>query len=132
MHYGHLKFFEEAKRLGSFLVVSLTADIYVNKGDGRPIFSQAERAYCISRIKEVDAVEVCHHKTALPMIEKWKPDVYCKGADYRSSDKHGNLETEKKAVESHGGKLVITKESFFSSSILIERISRWDEARRRS
>jgi len=122
--------FEAAKKLGSTLVVTLTADQFVNKGRGRPIFSQSERAYCISKNKDVDVVEVCFHKTGLPMIEKYQPDLYVKGADYKTQDKHGSLDVEKQAVESYGGKLVILDElPMFSSTALIERLR--NEALRR-
>ena len=39
IHHGHIKYFEEAKKNGDILVVSLTADEFVNKGSGRPYFS---------------------------------------------------------------------------------------------
>ena len=128
LHYGHLRMFEAAKRLGSMLVVTLTADQFVNKGPGRPVFSQTERAYCISKCKDVDKVEICFHKTGLPMIEKYQPDIYVKGADYKTQDKHGSLVLEKTAVESFGGKLVIVETPLSSSSVLIERLRH--EARR--
>ena len=38
LHPGHLKHFEAAKKKGDVLVVTLTADEYVNRGPGRPIF----------------------------------------------------------------------------------------------
>jgi bifunctional ADP-heptose synthase (sugar kinase/adenylyltransferase) len=118
--------FEEAKKLGDILVVTLTADIFVNKGPGRPMFSQGERVYCLSRIKGVDNVEICHHKTGLPMIEKWKPDFYVKGADYKTQDKHGSLKLEKQAVEAYGGKVVLLDQPLFSASSMIERLAKWN------
>lgn len=115
--------FEVAKRMGSMLVVTLTADQYVSKGFGRPVFSQSERAFCIQKCKDVDKVEICFDRTALPMIEKYQPDVYVKGEDYKTLDKHGNLEKEKKAVESYGGKLVLAEGlPRYSSTDLIERV----------
>jgi rfaE bifunctional protein nucleotidyltransferase chain/domain len=123
LHYGHLRMFEAAKRLGSMLVVTLTADVYVNKGWGRPVFSQTERAFCIAKNKDVDKVEVCFDRTALPMIEKYQPDIYVKGEDYKTEDKHGNLAAERKAVESYGGKVVLMENlPRYSSTDLIERV----------
>lgn len=115
--------FEAAKRLGTTLVVTLTADQHVNKGPGRPVFSQDQRAYCIRKCKDVDVVEVCFHKTGLPMIEKYKPDVYVKGADYKVEDKHGSLDLEKQAVERGGGKLLIMDGlPIYSSTALIQKL----------
>ena len=123
LHPGHHKLFEEAKKLGDFLVVTITADIHVNKGKGRPILSQVERAYCIARDKDVNVVEICHHKTGLPMIEKWRPNLYVKGGDYKTEDKHGSLAAEKKAVEEAGGKLVFIDTPRYSSTLIIDRIN---------
>jgi rfaE bifunctional protein nucleotidyltransferase chain/domain len=125
LHYGHLRMFEAAKKLGTMLVVSITADQFVNKGPGRPVFSQSQRAFCIQRIKEVDFVEVCFDKTGLPMIEKWRPDLYVKGGDYHIEDKHGNLRAEKEAVEAVGGRLVILDDlPIYSSTKLINEALR--------
>jgi bifunctional ADP-heptose synthase (sugar kinase/adenylyltransferase) len=115
--------FEAAKKMGDTLIVTITADLYVNKGPGRPIFSQAERAYCILKCRDVDKVEICFDRTAIPMIEKYQPDIYVKGEDYKSEDKLGHLKAERKAVEAHGGRLVLADGlPRYSSTDLIERI----------
>ena len=44
LHLGHIKHFEKAKSLGDILVVSITADKFVNKGPGRPAFNESDRA----------------------------------------------------------------------------------------
>lgn len=124
LHVGHKRHFQAAKALGDFLVVTLTADEFINKGPGRPIFTHDERAEMIQALRYVDMVEVCHHKTGLPMIEKFKPSIYAKGGDYTVQDKHGSLECERLAVEAHGGRLVLTEHGGFSSSMLIERLRR--------
>ncbi|MBI3343244.1 adenylyltransferase/cytidyltransferase family protein, partial [Candidatus Gottesmanbacteria bacterium] len=45
LHYGHIRFLEEAKKLGDHLVVALESDENVRrmKGEGRPIHTQAQR-----------------------------------------------------------------------------------------
>ena len=50
VHAGHILHFQESKKLGDILIVSLTADNYVNKGPNRPIFSLRERIEISSRI----------------------------------------------------------------------------------
>ena len=44
LHPGHVMHFKAAKAFGDILVVSLTEDMYVNKGPDRPIFSHDIRA----------------------------------------------------------------------------------------
>ena len=39
LHLGHIRHLQEAKKLGDRLVVSVTADKFVNKGAGRPRFT---------------------------------------------------------------------------------------------
>ena len=125
LHYGHLCLFKGARRYGSKLVVTVTADAYVKKGPGRPIYTEYERAEMIRALRCVDHVEIVRDRTGIPAIEKWKPAFYAKGADYRVADKHGNLGIEQQAVESVGGKLVYIETPQWSSSNLIERISKW-------
>ena len=39
LHAGHLSYFQSAKKNGDLLVVTLTADKFVNKGPNRPYYS---------------------------------------------------------------------------------------------
>ena len=109
--------------MGDLLVVSVTADAYVNKGPRKPLYNENQRAEMLRALRCVDQVEICHHKTALPMIEKYKPQIYLKGEDYKTTDKHGSLILEKKVVEKYGGKLVITSGlPRFSSTLIHEAL----------
>ena len=58
MHPGHIMHFEAAKSQGDVLVVILTQDQYVNKGPGRPVFSQEIRARTIESLAIVDYVSI--------------------------------------------------------------------------
>ena len=44
MHIGHIKYFQASKKMGDVLIVTLTPDIYVDKGPDRPLFNQELRA----------------------------------------------------------------------------------------
>ena len=68
VHVGHIKHFQEAKRIGDFLVVSITSDKFVNKGLGRPIFNENLRAEVLSSIKYIDAVCINHYATSEKLI----------------------------------------------------------------
>jgi len=39
LHPGHIQHFKVARKLAEVLIVSITADVFVNKGPGRPIFN---------------------------------------------------------------------------------------------
>lgn len=125
LHLGHVLMFQEAHSLvgdTGDVVVSLTADEFVNKGPGRPIFNEWERAKMIAACKYVTEVQICRERTGETMIRKWCPDLYVKGADYLVLDKHGHLDAERKLVEELGGRLYIAKHAGFSSSELIRRL----------
>lgn len=128
LHIGHMRMFETAAELGDRLIVTLTADKWVNKGPGRPIYDEEERAYAIRRLRGVAQVEIAYEKTGLGMIHKHRPAFYVKGGDYRTADKHGSLDMERAVVESYGGKLVLLDGPQYSSTGIIERVAKWREA----
>ena len=43
VHTGHIDYFNEAKKFGDILIVSVTSDKYVNKGFNRPMFELNKR-----------------------------------------------------------------------------------------
>lgn len=121
LHPGHIQHFKAAKKLVDFLVVSVTAEQFVNKGPGRPIFNDEIRLETLSSITHIDAVILSRDKTSETIIDLLKPDIYFKGSDYKDSadDPTGNIEIERKLVEKHGGKIHFTNEFTSSSSKLI-------------
>lgn len=123
LHVGHIRHFEQAKRLGDVLVVTLTPDRYVNKGPHRPVFSEGLRAEAIAALESVDYVGVNKWPTAVETIQLLRPDFYVKGPDYREAEKDrtGGITLEELAVKSAGGQLVITDDITFSSSNIINR-----------
>jgi rfaE bifunctional protein nucleotidyltransferase chain/domain len=127
LHIGHMRMFEHARTLGDRLVVTLTADAYVAKGPGRPIYNEEERAYAIRKNRDVSEVDIVYERTGLASIKKHHPDIYLKGGDYKP-DEGGMLGLERRAVESYGGKLVIFNEKLMSSSSIIARVAKWQEA----
>ncbi len=121
VHTGHIRHLERAKEQGDTLFITVTADVYVNKGPGRPFFSQELRAEMLAALSCVDYVAINDAPTALNVIDALKPTIYVKGSDYKASEKDvtGNIEHEKNAVERHGGKIYFTDEIAFSSSSLL-------------
>ena len=113
LHMGHVKHLQAARREGDFLIVTITADEFVNKGPGRPAFSQQLRAEMLASIECIDLVCINHAPTAEIVLNAVKPDVYAKGSDYKSSadDITGNILTEKQIVEKHSGKLIYTDDN---------------------
>ncbi len=123
LHIGHVRHFQEARAHADVLVVTVTDDEHVNKGPGRPAFSQGLRAEMLAGLRDVDFVAVNRAANAVAVIALLKPDVYVKGPDYREAadDVTGGIVLEKQAVEEAGGRIVYTDDITFSSSNLINR-----------
>src|SRR3989442_1313582 len=85
MHTGHIRHLQRAKREGDALLVTVTADAYVNKGPGRPVFPDELRAETLAALACVDFVAVNHDETAVKAIAQLQPHVYVKGSDYRAA-----------------------------------------------
>ena len=121
IHHGHLRHFEEVKKNSDILIVSVTSDKFVKKGDNRPYFSIKDRLYALSKLENVDFVVESDALSSLNVIKKIKPNLYCKGPDYKNlkSDRTKKIYLEKKTVEKFGGKLFITSSKTSSSSKLI-------------
>ena len=123
LHLGHVRYLEEASRQGDTLLVTVTADRFVNKGPSRPVFSELLRAEMLGALGCVHSVAVNNAPTAVNVIEAVKPDVYVKGIEYKdaSQDVTGKILDEQAAVESYGGRIHFTDDITFSSSSLINQ-----------
>ncbi|MEO0513210.1 MAG: PfkB family carbohydrate kinase [Planctomycetota bacterium] len=119
VHPGHVRHLQHAKSLGERLLVSITADAFVNKGDGRPLFRESLRAENLAELSCVDYVVVSPSPTAVDLLERVRPDVYVKGAEYEGNEDPRFL-AERETVERHGGRVVFSSgDVVFSSTALI-------------
>ena len=109
IHAGHIRYLKSALSEGDVLFVTITADEFVNKGPGRPVFSQELRAENLGHLNFVDYVAVNQAPTAVNVISELKPHAYAKGNDYKNLDDDitGNIHLEKQAVEEGGGKIIM-------------------------
>lgn len=121
VHPGHIIHFEEAKRLGDILIVSITAAEYVRKGPGRPYFDDEMRLKFLSAIACIDYVMLSEGYTVDDIIETVEPDLYVKGAEYAKAedDITGKIQEETDLVRRHGGDIAYTTGRVFSSTKLI-------------
>lgn len=121
VHPGHIQHLEAASREGDILIVTVTADRFVNKGPGRPVFNSRLRAETLAALSCVQYVAVNDAKSAIPAIELIRPDVFIKGNDYANSadDVTGMIDEEIRSVEAVGGRVHFTDEMTLSSSELL-------------
>ena len=122
LHPGHVRYLQHARALGDALIVGLNSDrsVRANKGDGRPITPEAERAEILAALACVDAVVVFDEDTPYEIIVAIQPDVLVKGADWADDAIVG-----RDSVEARGGTVVrVPVEPGYSTSAIIERIRR--------
>ena len=101
MHIGHTRYLQAAKKLGDVLVIGLNTDRSVrslNKGPGRPIVPDHQRAEVLSALACVDYVVLFDEPDPGRLITEIQPDVLVKGGDW-TPDKIVGRET----VETRGG-----------------------------
>lgn len=122
LHIGHIRYLRLAKELGDVLVVTVTPDRYVDKGPGRPAFTEKLRVEAVAALDCVDFVAVNEWPTAEETLRLLRPDIYAKGAEFKAlEDATGKIGKEAAVIEEIGGKLEFVSDIVFSSSHLINR-----------
>jgi rfaE bifunctional protein nucleotidyltransferase chain/domain len=104
LHTGHVALLEAARAEGSALIVGVNTDASVRrlgKGSERPLVPEAERARLLAALAAVDCVVLFDADTPLDLIDRLRPDVLVKGADYAREAIVGAAE-----VEGWGGRVV--------------------------
>ncbi|OSM04939.1 bifunctional D-glycero-beta-D-manno-heptose-7-phosphate kinase/D-glycero-beta-D-manno-heptose 1-phosphate adenylyltransferase HldE [Magnetofaba australis] len=106
LHAGHVTYLEHARQLGDRLIVGLNTDRSVRelKGPSRPVIQQEDRARVMAAMASVDAVVLFDEETPLNLIERFKPDILAKGADYREEEVVGG-----DLVKSWGGSVALVE-----------------------
>jgi D-beta-D-heptose 7-phosphate kinase/D-beta-D-heptose 1-phosphate adenosyltransferase len=84
LHAGHCRLLEQAKSLGTKLIVGLNDDASIRrlKGPNRPVNSLDDRANVLASLASVDAVIPFIEDTPLNLICALRPQVLVKGGDY--------------------------------------------------
>jgi D-beta-D-heptose 7-phosphate kinase/D-beta-D-heptose 1-phosphate adenosyltransferase len=119
LHPGHVRYLQDARRLGDALIVGVNSDrsVRANKGPERPINPEHERAEVLASLACVDMAVIFDEDTPYALITHVQPDVLVKGADWGEHDIVG-----RDVVEARGGRVVrMALSPGFSTTSLIER-----------
>lgn len=122
LHYGHVKYLQEAKQKGDILVVAINSDASVRKikGKKRPLVHEKDRLRIIAALESVDYVVLFKENTPLKIIKSLRPDILVKGADWNKNNIVGS-----DIVLSYGGSVYtieLIKER--STTNLIKKIAK--------
>jgi D-beta-D-heptose 7-phosphate kinase/D-beta-D-heptose 1-phosphate adenosyltransferase len=104
LHPGHVKILAGARGACARLIVGLNGDASVTrlKGQGRPVQDAQSRAEVLAALEAVDLVVVFDEDTPLKLIERVRPTVLVKGADYKEDEVVGG-----DVVRKNGGEVVL-------------------------
>jgi D-beta-D-heptose 7-phosphate kinase / D-beta-D-heptose 1-phosphate adenosyltransferase len=104
LHAGHVGYLAWARAQGDALIVLLNEDDTVRalKGPERPIVPFADRAQVVAGLRSVDAVAGFGERTPEVALDRLRPDVHVKSAQYRLEEL-----PERYVVEKHGGRIVL-------------------------
>ena len=88
LHPGHVRTLQEARALGDCLVVCLNSDASARalKGPGRPVVGQEDRAAVLRALSCVDGVVIFDEETPAAALERLRPHIWAKGADYANRE----------------------------------------------
>jgi rfaE bifunctional protein nucleotidyltransferase chain/domain len=84
LHVGHVRYLEDARIHGDFLVVALNNDDSTRrlKGSDRPVVPELDRAALLAALSCVDAVILFGTDNVEGILAALRPAVHAKGTDY--------------------------------------------------
>ncbi|MBU9725186.1 D-glycero-beta-D-manno-heptose 1-phosphate adenylyltransferase [Lachnospiraceae bacterium ASD4241] len=121
LHIGHVRYLQEAAKLGEILIIGVNSDSSVRrlKGENRPVNNQTDRMEILAALEYVDYVVLFDEDTPLELIKEVQPDFLVKGGDYRPDEVVG-----RDIVEARGGCLkLIPFIDGISTSEIIKKIN---------
>lgn len=120
LHAGHVSYLENAKKLGSRLIVAVNDDDSVKrlKGNGRPVNPLERRMAVLAGLAAVDWVVSFSEDTPQRLIANLLPDTLVKGGDYKVEDIAGG----KEVIAAGGEVKVLNFEDGISTTAIIKTI----------
>ncbi|MCX6764879.1 MAG: adenylyltransferase/cytidyltransferase family protein [Candidatus Nealsonbacteria bacterium] len=115
IHIGHIRLFNEAKKLGDELMVILNNDNWLMEKKGFLLMSEKERKEIIESLSSVDRVIISKHRkgfkdrSVCAELASLKPDIFANGGDRDKTDaqkKSSSLSPEQALCQKLGIKMV--------------------------
>ena len=124
---GHRDFLQTAKGLAPYgtLIVFLDSDksVRLNRGEGKPITPEHQRARNLEKLNCVDLVIICREQHPDKTIIELRPEYYVKGADCSLETMDNEFRT---ALQKMRTEIVfIPRNHTMSTTKLINRLRKW-------
>src|SRR5512140_3455334 len=122
LHVGHVRYLAGAAAEADRLIVAVNDDRAVAglKGPGRPVLTAEARAELVAAVRGVDYVVIFPDATVARLLERFRPDVHCKGTDYTEDSV-----PERETVRAYGGRVRIVGDAKrHSTTELLARLRR--------
>src|SRR5581483_609676 len=102
LHTGHVEYLAWTREQGDALILGLNSDASVTrlKGEMRPIVPFEERARILCALRSVDVVVGFGERTPEVILDRIRPDVHVKSAQYREEEL-----PERTVVLAYGGEI---------------------------
>jgi rfaE bifunctional protein nucleotidyltransferase chain/domain len=124
LHAGHVGYLAWARAQGDALIVGLNRDESVRalKGERRPIVPFADRARLLLALRSVDVVVGFGERTPEVTLERIRPDVHVKSAQYREDEL-----PERTVVLQNGGTIALAPhlEGHSTTDVIADIIRRY-------
>lgn len=99
LHLGHLHFLQEAKKLGSELVVVVARDTTVVKHKHQPVMSEEMRVELIRALKVVDRAILGREGDHFDIVKEIEPEIIALGYDQFHSENKIRVELMKRGLD---------------------------------
>jgi FAD synthetase len=123
LHPGHLRYLEEARKLGDELWVIVARDVNV-RHKPKPVLPESHRLRMVRALKVVDHAMLGSRRDIFEPLKRIKPDVIALGPDQRFTVSQIRKELRKRGINS---KVVRIKkydpDPLCSSGKIIERVA---------
>ncbi len=122
IHPGHIRFLEEAKKLGDYLIVIVAREKNV-KHKPKPVIPEEQRLLVVRALKPVDEAILGDEHDIFKPIEEIKPDVIALGHDQHFDEEWLKEELRKRGIDAKVVRIPVRENcELCSSGRIVERI----------
>ena len=122
IHPGHIRFLEEAKKLGDYLIVIVAREKNV-KHKPKPVIPEDQRLLVVRALKPVDEAILGDEHDIFKPIEEIKPDVIALGHDQHFDEEWLKEELRKRGIDAKVVRIPVRENcELCSSGRIVERI----------